>query len=228
MKYFATLMTFLRENSLFLDEVEQRLKLDKTIIAFLISSSVFFSIYGAIVGSFGNWQQILVSSVKLPALYLLTTFICLPTLYFFDVIAGSKRVFEQYMALLLASMSVISTMLFAFAPIAIFFRLSINNYRFFILLNIIIFVITGLIGIKFFYRSILSLSERDADSPKLNPLVLKAWLLLYGLVGSQLGWTLRPFFGYPDQPFTLFREMESNFYIQVARLFLKIFLGYEQ
>ena len=101
MDNFAIVMTFLRNNSLFLDEVYQRIKIDRKIVAFLISSSLFFALYGAILGSFGSWLQILVSAIKLPALYLLTTFICLPTLYFFDVVAGAKRIFAQYMGLLL-------------------------------------------------------------------------------------------------------------------------------
>jgi len=228
MNYFAISISSLRDRAFFLDEVYQRIKLDKKILAYLVSSSIFFAIYGAIMGSFGSWLQILVSAIKLPALYLLTTFICLPTLYFFEVVAGVKRVFEQYMALLLASMSAISVMLFAFAPVTLFFRLSINNYRFFVLVNIIILTITGFTGIRYFYNSMISLTERDGESSKVSFSILKAWLLLYGLVGSQLGWTLRPFFGDPGLPFTLFRQIESNFYLQVIKLFFQVFFGYQQ
>ncbi|MHC5829976.1 MAG: actin-binding WH2 domain-containing protein, partial [Nostoc sp.] len=35
--------------------------------------------------------------------------------------------------------------------------------------------------------------------------------------GSQLGWTLRPFFGTPDSVFQLFREREGNFYLSVIQ-----------
>jgi hypothetical protein len=227
MNYFAISVASLRDRAFFLDEVYQRIKLDKKILAYLISSSLFFAIYGAIMGSFGSWLQILVSAIKLPALYLLTTFICLPTLYFFELVAGVKRVFEQYMALLLASMSVISVMLFAFAPITLFFRLSIDNYRFFVLVNILILAITGFTGIRFFYNGMVSLTKRDGESSNISLSILKAWLLLYGLVGSQLGWTLRPFFGDPGLPFTLFRQIESNFYLQIAKLFLRVFFGHQ-
>ncbi len=68
-----------------------------------------------------------------------------------DVVLGSKRVFAQYLALLLAAMAMISVMLFGFAPVTLFFRLSIDDYWFFLLLNIVILGFTGVVGVKFFF-----------------------------------------------------------------------------
>ncbi|NET62515.1 MAG: actin-binding WH2 domain-containing protein, partial [Symploca sp. SIO2E6] len=191
-----------------------------------ICSSVFFAIYGGIMGSFAGGLQILSSAIKLPALYLLTLIICLPTLYFFDIISGSKRTFPQYLALLLASMSIISVMLFGFAPISLFFRISINDYAFFTLLNVAILAISGVIGINFFYQAMRSFTEQDAEQVKYRTSVVKAWLMLYGFVGTQLGWTLRPFFGDPSQPFQLFRNLESNFYFHLLKLIGRVFFPY--
>lgn len=42
--------------------------------------------------------------------------------------------------------------------------------------------------------------------------VFACWLIVYGLVGAQMGWILRPFIGDPDMPFALFRERNSNFF----------------
>jgi len=47
--------------------------------------------------------------------------------------------------------------------------------------------------------------------------LLHVWILLFGFVGTQLAWTLRPFFGNPDSPFALFREIEGNFYAEIFR-----------
>lgn len=219
MNYFAVLMNFLRERQQFINEIDEGIKVDQKNLSLLISSSVFFAIYGAIIGSFGGWLQMFVSAIKLPALYLLTMIICLPTLYFFDVIAGSKRTFGQYLALLLSSMAIISVLLFGFAPITLFFRLSINDYHFFILLNVVILAITGLIGINFFYKTMtMKLIKEQLLDNKQRFLVIKSWLCLYGFVGSQLGWTLRPFFGHSNQTFALFRPIESNFYIEVLKI----------
>lgn len=225
MNYFTRLMELLRDRSQFLEEINNRKQLDKKILSLLICSSIFFAVYGAIIGSYNGWMQILSSAIKLPALYLLTAIICLPTLYFFDVISGSKRTFGQYLALLLASMAIISVLLFAFAPVTIFFRLSIDDYDFFRLLNIIIFAITGIAGVNFFYQSMISTGDKDSDSSKKGSSIVKPWLVLYGFVGSQLGWTLRPFFSSPGEPFGLFREIESNFYVEVLKIISKV-LGF--
>jgi hypothetical protein len=45
--------------------------------------------------------------------------------------------------------------------------------------------------------------------------VFHLWLLLFALVGAQMGWVLRPFIGNPTVPFTLFRHRESNFFESV-------------
>ncbi len=220
---FAILMQLLRDRVSFLTEIEQKKRIDEKIVALLITSSIFFALYGAIIGSIHGWLQMLSSAFKLPALYLLTLLICLPTLYFLDIVLGSKRTFGQYVALLLSSMAMISVMLFGFAPVTLFFRLSINDYIFFQLLNIIVLALTGIIGVKFFYKGMLALIEKDSVAITNRRKLVTAWLVLYGFVGSQLGWTLRPFFGMPEERFALFREVESNFYIQVLKIIGNVF-----
>lgn len=221
---FNVLMQLLRDRTTFLTEIENNKYIDKKIVALLISSSIFMALYGAIIGSTHGGLQIISSALKLPALYLLTLLICLPTLYFMDIVLGSKRVFSQYVALLLASMSMISVMLFGFAPVTLFFRLSIDDYWFFLLLNIIVLAFTGVVGVRFFYKSMIDIiaKERDGEIPLNRHKLIKGWLVLYGFVGSQLGWTLRPFVGSPNEPFALFREIESNFYIQVVKIVGKV------
>lgn len=48
--------------------------------------------------------------------------------------------------------------------------------------------------------------------------LLYIWILLFGFVGTQLAWTLRPFFGSPGQDFALFRSIEGNFYADLVRI----------
>lgn len=47
--------------------------------------------------------------------------------------------------------------------------------------------------------------------------VFRIWVLVFGLVGAQTGWVLRPFIGDPSKPFTFFRARESNFFQAVLR-----------
>lgn len=42
--------------------------------------------------------------------------------------------------------------------------------------------------------------------------VFACWIVVFGLVGAQMGWVLRPFIGSPSQPFSWFRSRDSNFF----------------
>jgi hypothetical protein len=54
-------------------------------------------------------------------------------------------------------------------------------------------------------------------------IVFRCWVLLFGLVGAQMGWVLRPFIGKPGLPFVLFRGRESNFFEAVWSAFASLF-----
>jgi hypothetical protein len=58
--------------------------------------------------------------------------------------------------------------------------------------------------------------ERSAHEDRANR-VFRVWLILYALVGAQMAWVLRPFIGAPGQPFSLFRERQSNIFVEVLR-----------
>nr|BFE64851.1 hypothetical protein GCM10020063_093770 [Dactylosporangium thailandense] len=64
----------------------------------------------------------------------------------------------------------------------------------------------------------LAPGERPASMTLLN-----VWILLFGFVGTQLAWTLRPFFGSPDEPFQIFRQIEGNFYVEIVRAVGRLF-----
>jgi hypothetical protein len=264
--YFSTLLRLLRDRQGFLIDVQKNIRLEGKMIALLVCSTLFFAIYGAIIGSSSSWLQMISSAIKLPALYLVTLIICLPTLYFFDILFGSGLAFAQYVTLMLSNMAVISVLLFSFAPVTLFFLISIPGYNFFLLINVAVLGITGIVGVRLFYQGMISLAVaqtvmdhplpaiapqkpkkefadetdeedigiKDADDGTINPTdqlaarkrLLQAWLVLYALVGSQLGWTLRPFFGAPGEPFQIFRsEIDGNFYLKVIQTFYYFVIG---
>ncbi len=53
--------------------------------------------------------------------------------------------------------------------------------------------------------------------------IFRLWIVAFSLVGSQLGWVLRPFIGNPDIAFTWFRERESNFFLAVLDILRNLF-----
>ncbi|MEX0269127.1 hypothetical protein AB3R30_08285 [Leptolyngbyaceae cyanobacterium UHCC 1019] len=209
MNYFSTVVTLLRDRQVFLEEIHEGVKLKSKISALMISSFCFFAIYGAIIGMFHSPLQALASAIKLPALYLITLLVCLPTLYIFNALFGSKKTIAQHFTYLLTAVCVIAVLLCAFAPVTLFFLITVNDYSFFLLMNVIIFSLTGILGISFLYQAMKPIS--DGDGAKVRTSILRFWLCLYGFVGTQLGWTLRPFFGSPGD-FELFRPREGSFF----------------
>ena len=53
--------------------------------------------------------------------------------------------------------------------------------------------------------------------------ILALGLVVFGLVGAQMGWVLRPFIGNPNIPFTWFRGRQSNFFEAVLHTLGNLF-----
>ncbi|GAB1541657.1 hypothetical protein NUACC21_43290 [Scytonema sp. NUACC21] len=223
-QHFSVLLSLLRDRQSFLEEIRQEVRLQSKINSLLVSSSIFFAIYGAIIGASHSWVQAISSAIKLPAFYLLALIICFPTLFFFNVLFGSRSSFVQHFVVLLTAVSVISVLLFSFAPVTLFFLITApDSYQFFKLLNVLIFGITGSFGVKFLYEGMQLLSQQDEVGKKTRTTILRSWLFLYAFVGMQLGWFLRPFFGDPDSKFELFRAVQGNFYLDIVSALSAIF-----
>lgn len=183
----------------------------------LIASVLLMAVYGTLIGAFGGPAQAISSAVKLPLLFLLTALVCFPTLFILNQFAGAKVSAGQYVAIVQASIAVTSLILIAFAPIAAFFLMTSTDYDFFKLLNVAILGFAAFMGVRFLYANTLAVSEAAASSKQVTRRILSFWVVLFAFVGSQLGWTLRPFFGSPDMKFEVVREVGGNFYADVAR-----------
>ncbi|PQV65538.1 hypothetical protein B1R32_101280 [Abditibacterium utsteinense] len=55
--------------------------------------------------------------------------------------------------------------------------------------------------------------------------VFAAWVLVFGMVGAQMSWVLRPFISSPDRPFIFFSPRESNFFAAVFEAIVRVFAG---
>ena len=246
------------------------------ILQMLTSSAVSLAIFGLVLGASNGFWQALSSMVKLPLLFLATLAICLPTLYLFNLVFGARLSMTQTVALVMVSITVISVLTLAFAPISLFFLITAQNYEFFKLLNVCILVLTAVIGLLFLTRGMAALNayhaavvaaapaaevavevedrelalvgtgngngplpaapvamaspERAASQAAAVPTerptsmaLVYVWILLFGFVGTQLAWTLRPFFGDPDAPFALFREISGTFYTDILQTIGNVF-----
>jgi hypothetical protein len=215
MKDLAVIETILRNRHHFFIEIRDGLGLSEKMRAMLISSIIFLALYGAVLGSTHSLWQALSSAVKLPVLFLATLVVCSPTLYFFNVLFGSNQSLTQNFALILTAITVTSVLVLSFAPIVVFFLLTTSNYQFFKLLNVAILTITGSVGVMFLSQGMRIVSSAGKEGAKARRNVVRLWIVVYGFVGSQMAWTLRPFIGAPSMKFELFRQLGGNFYTNI-------------
>jgi hypothetical protein len=207
--------TLLRNRFRFFAEIRDGVEVARKIRAMLLWSVVCLALFGAIIGSEHSVWQALSSGVKLPLLFLITLVVCLPALYFFNMIFEASLSLSQNFAVLLSAVTMTSMVLLAFAPVVLFFMVSTSQYQFFKLLNVGIFAVAGWIGIRQLGQGMWMLTATDRRGARTRGRILRLWILLYAFVGSQLAWTLRPFFGAPGLPFELFRGLGGNFYTNI-------------
>ena len=221
MKHLFYPGAILRDTGEFLHHVREESELKRTSILLLSVSFLFFALYGFVMGWSGGLLQAIASAAKMPVLFLLTLFICLPTLHLLNLIFGSKQSIMQQLVLLLAAIAITATLLLGFAPVTAFFMTTTRNYAFIKLLNVLVVGFSSSIGVKFFASMMKNSAPEDPTAP-IRQRILTSWIILYMFVGTQLAWTLRPFIGDPDRTFQWFRSVHGNFYIDVIRSIEKL------
>jgi hypothetical protein len=213
---------------------------------------------GVCVGSYAvinhdRPMQMLASAVKVPALFLLTLVVTLPSLYVFNALVGSRLTANSLVRLFIAALAVNVAVLSSLGPIVAFFSINTASYNFMVLLNVVAFAVSGMLSLAFLLQTLkrMNIAMRAApaaaheSSPAPQPgelvaaevveepqkrspgpldrlpahalggsvrAVFALWMIVFGLVGAQMSWVLRPFIGSPDLPFEWFRPRQSNFF----------------
>jgi hypothetical protein len=216
----------LRDRVTFFAEIREEVELREKIAAMMLSSFVFLALYGGVMGASNSVPQVISSAVKLPLLFLITLIICAPSLYFFNILFGSKQSILQNLALILTAMTVTSVLLVSLAPVTLFFLTTTSGYEFFALLNVAIFTVAGVMGLTFLRQGFENSVDADNDEGRTaRHRLFMAWILLYAFVGTQMAWTLRPFMGSPTEPFMIVRQVGGNFYTAVAESLFRMIAG---
>jgi hypothetical protein len=219
-------------------------------------------LYGACMGCFAllkqegpSLGQLAASMVKVPLLFFLTLLVTFPSLYVFNALVGSRLDVGSVLRLLVSALAVMVAVLASLGPIVAFFSVSTTTYAFMVLTNVVVFAVSGVLGLVFLLRTLHRLSlvepqpraeaavelvgdEKEpvpvqAHEGALDPLedqvlgrhvktVFRCWVLLFGLVGAQMSWVLRPFIGNPAVPFAWFRPRQSNFFEAVWRALVSL------
>ena len=135
-------------------------------------------LYGACMGSFALANtpdktiallQTLSSMGKVPILFFATLLVTFPSLYVFNALVGSRLTLVSVWRLLLSGLAVMMTVLSSLGPIVAFFSISTTNYPFMLLLNVVVFGLSGFLGLKFLLGTLQRLTvvlyERPAPTP---------------------------------------------------------------
>ena len=127
----------------------------------LIVVVVLGLIYGACMGSFAafritgaSYEQLLATTVKVPALFLLTLLITFPSLYVFNALVGSALDIVTLLRLLVSALGVNLAVLASLGPIVAFFSVCTTSYPFMVLLNVVLFAVAGLMGLTFLLQTL--------------------------------------------------------------------------
>jgi hypothetical protein len=205
----------MRDRRGFFEQVRTSHRLHHKLRDMVLSSLIYLALYGIAMGIPNSWQQALSSMVKLPLLFLLTLLICLPTLYFFNLLYGSQLTFSQTTALLMAAITVTGALTVAFASITFFLWMSVGEqYTILILLNVVVLAVSSWWGLVFL-RQGMEYVQQDVSHTRQRSILL-VWLVVYAFVGTQMAWSIRPFFGAPGEPFVLMRQDGGTFYESVV------------
>jgi hypothetical protein len=216
-------------------------------------------------------QRITATMLKVPALFFLTLAITFPSLYIFNALVGSRLSADAVLQLLVSALGVMMAVLASMGPIVAFFSVSTTSYSFMLLLNVAVFTVAGLLGLRFLFltlhrlsrarngadidedavaleeefdrlveidpqraidilpelqvekrRGALDRKEREEANPKVQT-IFRIWVVVFGLVGAQLSWVMRPFIGSGVEKFQWFSPRESSFFEAVWSAFVHLF-----
>jgi hypothetical protein len=199
---FAVIGPVFQQPKQFFREIREGIRLSEKIGSLLISSAVFLTVYGAILGS-GHPLLSLNAALTVPFLFLSSLIICIPVMYLFDVLTGSQRSLAQVVAVLLTSLCAASTVFSSFSLIIMVYSLTGDLVNFFGL-NLAILAMAALVGLIYVTQGIIqtALVDTNHSLSRVNQWLHFLWILLYLAVISQMAWGALLFFqktgGFPS------------------------------
>lgn len=174
------------------------------LFSLILTTLLFSSAYGAILGLFKPGIQTFFAAAKLPIVVLGTALLCTPTFYVFNAILGSKFTFRQTLTVVLFLSVSVAIVLVAFAPISWFFTVSTNGPGFLTFLHVLVFFIAALYGLHSLNTARKYLDHLEQDFTPINGAFLFLWSIIVLIVGLQMAYHLRPFLEpLPDGRFML-------------------------
>lgn len=196
---------------------------------------VSLSTFGIFQGTDGAALQMFSVAAKVPLLFVLTLLVTFPSLYVFAALQRLPLDMGNTLRLMLLANVVHLAVIASLGPVFAFFAASTDSYAFMKLLNVAFFVAGGLLGFVILRSATTTMFHAEASDATDGPAsaqvlanqrtsrVLRVWCFVYGVVGAQMGWLLRPFIGSPDLPFAFLRERDGSIFEGILRSIAELF-----
>lgn len=162
----------------------------------------FVAIYGVVVGTFSGGDQLWAAPVKLALGMLGAGLICLPSLFIFTCLAGSRASLKEVAGVVAGLVLLATLLLIGFAPVAWVFSQSTNSVAMMGFLHLLFGLVALLFGLRFLSQGFQWMETRFNIG-------LKIWMIIFTLVVIQMTTALRPIIGTADT----FLPEEKKFFL---------------
>jgi hypothetical protein len=160
-----------------------------SLIAALLAIAVTCSlVYGIVVGTFSGAEQLWAAPVKIAIGLVLSTLICLPSLYIFSCLGGSQARLVEVFGLVAGLLALMTVLLIGFAPVAWVFSQSTKSVFAMGILHIAFWLVATIFGLRFLLAGFTHFNTRSFAG-------LQVWVIVFLLVAMQMTTALRPIVG---------------------------------
>ena len=159
----------------------------------LIGAMIFVSIvcslvYGVVVGTFSRGDQLWAAPVKIAGGLVISALLCLPSLYIFTCLSGSRAKLIEMCGLLSGLLMLMTILLIGFAPVAWLFSQSTSSLIWMGVLHLAFWFISTFFGLRFLENGFSHSRARSTAG-------LNTWIIIFVLVVIQMTTALRPIIG---------------------------------
>ena len=173
----------------------------KLIAAMIFVSIVCSLIYGVVAGTFSGGAQLWAAPAKIAAGLMISALICLPSLYIFTCLSGSKARLVEVCGLLAGLLMLMTILLIGFAPVAWIFSQSTESLAWMGTLHLVFWFIATVFGLRFLETGFSHSNARSHAG-------FHTWVIIFLLVALQMTTALRPILGTSDT----FLPQEKQFF----------------
>jgi hypothetical protein len=158
---------------------------------------------GLMMGSYSGHFQLLAVPLKVIIGILISSVICIPSLYIMLCMCGSEQNLAQICRILLLGLTLTGILLVGFLPVAWIFSQATDKVGFMGCLYLLIWTIAFFFGMNLLKKSFEFLGGRKMG-------ILRLWFVIFALVLLQMSTTLRPLLG----PYESLQLNEKEFFIE--------------